>query len=134
MRYTKSHEWVRVEGSTATIGITDHAQQLLGDVVFVELPEVDSTFEKGQAFGAVESVKAASDLYLPVGGQVVESNKDLEYVRTLFYLTVRSSPDLVNSEPYGKGWMTKIKITNPEEVAALMNAEAYDNFAKEDSH
>lgn len=77
LRYTKSHEWVRVEGEIGTIGITDHAQQLLGDVVFVELPDVDATFEQGQSFGAVESVKAASDLYLPVSGQVVESNADL---------------------------------------------------------
>eukprot|EP01127_Copromyxa_protea_P024287 TRINITY_DN946_c0_g1_i3.p1 TRINITY_DN946_c0_g1~~TRINITY_DN946_c0_g1_i3.p1 ORF type:complete len:224 (-),score=44.52 TRINITY_DN946_c0_g1_i3:37-708(-) len=123
LRYTKSHEWIRVEGDKATVGITNHAQELLGDVVFVELPEVNATLEKGQTFGAVESVKAASDLYLPVSGQVIESNAELE-----------SSPELVNSSPYENGWLTKITISNPQELEGLLGAEEYDNYVKEEAH
>lgn len=123
MRYTKSHEWIRVEGNTGVVGITEHAQSLLGDVVFVELPEAEATYEQSQSFGAVESVKAASDLYLPVSGKVIASNTELE-----------SNPGLVNSSPYSQGWITKISLSDASQVNSLMDAAQYDAFAKEDHH
>lgn len=100
LQYTKTHEWVRIEDGVATIGITDHAQEELGDVVFVELPEGGASFEAGDSFGAVESVKAVSDLYAPVGGEVVEINSALE-----------DAPEKINDDPYGEGWILKIRVS-----------------------
>ncbi len=118
-RYAKTHEWVRVEGDMGYVGITDYAQQQLSDVVFVEMPEVGDSFEKGEAFGVVESVKAASDVYLPVAGEVVELNEELE-----------DSPDLVNRDPYGDGWFVKFVIEDHDELDSLMDAEAYQQFVE----
>lgn len=118
-RYTKTHEWVRVEGDEGYVGISDYAQQQLSDVVFVEMPEVGDSFEKGEVFGVVESVKAASDVYLPVAGEIVEVNEELE-----------DSPDLVNRDPYGDGWFVKLVIEDPDEIDSLMDAEAYRQFAE----
>lgn len=115
LRYTAEHEWLRIEADgTATIGITDHAQAALGDVTFVDLPKAGATFAKGATFGAVESVKAASDLYSPVAGTVVAINTDLN-----------ASPDLVNREPYGGAWMIKLKLDQPAELDALLDAASY---------
>ena len=114
LKYTKDHEWVKVEGETLVVGITEHAQDQLGDVVFVELPEVGSSFEAGDTFGTVESVKAVSDLYAPVSGEVVEVNTALE-----------DSPDSVNSGPYEAGWMIKVKASDSAQVDALLDADAY---------
>jgi glycine cleavage system H protein len=114
LKYTKDHEWILVEGTTGTVGITDHAQGELGDVVFVELPAPGKTVKKGESFGTIEAVKAVSDLYAPVGGQILEANSDLS-----------ASPELVNKDPYGKGWMVKVRIADPAELKALMDAAAY---------
>lgn len=114
-RYTKEHEWVRLEGDTAIVGITEFAQSELGDVVFVELPEAGSSVKQGQSFGVVESVKAASDLYAPVSGQVVEVNGYLQ-----------DAPDLVNREPYTGGWMLKVKPSDPSQLNGLLDAAGYD--------
>ena len=114
LKYTKSHEWVRVSGDTAAIGITDHAQAELTDIVFVELPEAGRAVKAGDACAVVESVKTASDIYAPLSGQIVESNK-----------TVVDSPALANTEPYGGGWFFKIKLSNPAEVSSLMTPEQY---------
>ena len=114
LKYAKSHEWVRVEKDTATIGITDHAQHELTDVVFVELPEVGRKLKAGDACAVVESVKTASDIYSPVSGEVVEVNK-----------AAADNPGLVNTEPYAGGWFFKIKLSNPDEVNALLSAEKY---------
>jgi glycine cleavage system H protein len=116
-KYTKEHEWVRLEGDTAVVGITDHAQSELGDVVFVELPETGSRVTQGETFGVVESVKAASDLYAPVSGEVLEANGALA-----------DEPGLVNQEPFGAGWMLKLRPSNPAELDALMDAAAYDAY------
>jgi glycine cleavage system H protein len=124
--YASTHEWVTTEGDEVTIGITDYAQHALGDVVFVELPDVGRTLERGETFGAVESVKAASDLYAPVSGEVLEVNESL-----------LDSPETVNSEPYGGGWMIKLRASDFEgERGNLMQAEAYEKHAaeQEDSH
>lgn len=118
-RYTKTHEWIRVEGDKACVGITDYAQQQLSDIVYVEMPEVGDSFEKGEAFGVVESVKAASDFYMPVAGEIVELNEELE-----------DSPDLVNRDPYGDGWFVKFVIEDPDELDTLMDADAYQRFAE----
>ncbi len=119
--YTDEHEWVRLEGDVAVVGITDYAQHELGDVVYVELPEVGSTVEQGKPFGVVESVKAASDLYAPVSGEVVEVNTALE-----------DAPELVNDDPYGEGWMIKVRPSNWEaEKANLLDAEAYRRLIEE---
>ena len=114
LKYTKEHEWVKVEGETLVVGITEHAQDQLGDVVFVELPEVGTNFEAGDTFGTVESVKAVSDLYAPVSGEVVEVNTSLE-----------DSPDSVNNGPYEAGWMIKVKASDAAQVEALLDADAY---------
>ena len=119
LQYTKSHEWVRREEGTATIGITDHAQDELGDVVFVELPEKGTSFSAGDSFGTVESVKAVSDLYAPVGGEVVEVNE-----------TLNASPELINEEPYGGGWMIRLRIS---EDGDLLSAEEYEKLVEEES-
>jgi glycine cleavage system H protein len=114
VKYTDDHEWATLEGDIATIGISDYAQDQLGDIVFVELPETGSSFGKGDEFGSVESVKAVSELYMPLGGEILEINPELE-----------DAPEQVNSDPYGGGWMLKVKITDPAEFDALMTQEAY---------
>jgi glycine cleavage system H protein len=119
LKYTKSHEWVRTEGDTATVGITEHAQDELGDVVFVELPETGTTLEAGDTFGAVESVKAVSDLYAPVGGEVVEVNEALN-----------DAPEKINEDPYGDGWILKLSVTSD---ADLLSPEDYQKVIDEES-
>lgn len=114
LKYTKDHEWLLVDGDAGTVGITDYAQGELGDVVFVELPAAGKSVKAHETFGTIEAVKAVSDLYAPVSGTVIEVNKDLE-----------GSPELVNKDPYGKGWMVKIKITNPAELGDLLSSAAY---------
>ena len=123
LHYTKEHEWVKIEGSAATVGISDHAQNLLTDVVFVELPTVGKEFEQGDASCVVESVKSVSDVYAPVGGTVSEVNKELE-----------NTPELINNDPYEKGWMFKLSGVNADEAADLMDAAAYKEFIAEDCH
>ena len=117
LRYTKEHEWARVEGNRARVGITEFAQEQLGDVVFVELPKVGARVTQMKTFGVVESVKAVSDLFAPLSGEVVEVNGAL-----------RESPELVNQDPYGKGWMIVLALTNPKEVEDLLDASAYEAF------
>ena len=117
LKFTKEHEWVRIEGDTATFGISDHAQEALGDLVFVELPEVGRSIDAGEAYGVIESVKAVSDVYAPVGGEVIEINETLE-----------SEADLVNSDAYGAGWIIKVKISDNNADADLMNPEEYTTF------
>ena len=119
LQYTRSHEWVRTEGDTATIGITDHAQEELGDVVFVELPEEGTTLGAGDTFSTVESVKAVSDLYSPVGGEVIEVNTSLE-----------DAPEKINDDPYGEGWILRIRIS---EEADLLSPEEYEKVVEEES-
>lgn len=114
LRYTKDHEWILVNGGIGTVGITDHAQGELGDVVFVELPAVGKSVKQHDSFGTIEAVKAVSDLYSPVAGSIVEVNTELN-----------ANPELVNKDPYGKGWMVKIKLTNAGEVSGLLDATAY---------
>ena len=120
--YTKSHEWVRVEGATGTIGITDHAQQELGEVVFVDLPDVGELFDAGQEFGTIESVKAVSEIFLPIAGEVVEINKALA-----------DEPGAVNEDPYGDGWLIKVKVSSDGDRAGLLSAAAYEKFVEEES-
>jgi glycine cleavage system H protein len=115
LRYTKDHEWVRVDGDQATIGITEYAAGQLGDIVFVELPEAGRTVEQFAAFGVVESVKAVSDLFAPLSGEVVEANAEL-----------RSKPELVNSAPYGAGWMLRVRVAQPSQLDELLDPAAYD--------
>lgn len=114
LKYSKEHEWLRVDGEIATIGITAFAQGELGDIIYVDIDCVGDTLDKDAIFGTVEAVKTVSDLYLPVSGEIVEFNEAL-----------KDNPELVNSDPYGNGWMVKIKITNPSEIAALLDAAAY---------
>jgi glycine cleavage system H protein len=114
VRYAESHEWARSEGDKIRVGISDYAQDQLGDIVFVELPEVGDTFNKGEEFGTVESVKAVSELYMPVGGEVLAVNSSLE-----------DTPEKVNNTPYGDGWMIEIKAENPSELDDLMDKDAY---------
>ncbi len=115
LKFTPEHEWLRIEGDIATVGITQHAQEQLGELVFVELPTAGKSFEKGAAAAVVESVKAAFDVYAPIGGQVVEANQ-----------AIVADPTLVNSDPMGKGWFFKLKIANPSEVGSLMDEAAYE--------
>ena len=123
-RYAKSHEYIHVEGSVGTIGITDYAQKELGDVVFVELPQVGTELEAGDELGSIESVKAVSELFAPVGGQIVEVNERLT-----------EKPELVNTDPYGDGWMVRIRIADPSEVdELLMTPEEYDEYVETESH
>jgi glycine cleavage system H protein len=119
LQYTRSHEWVRTEGDTATVGITDHAQDELGDVVFVELPDEGATFDAGESFGTVESVKAVSDVYAPVGGEVVEVNSSLE-----------DAPEKINDDPYGEGWLVKLRTSGE---ADLLSPEEYEKVVEEGS-
>jgi glycine cleavage system H protein len=114
LRYRQSHEWLRLDGDTATVGISDHAQHELTDVVFVELPAVGRAVDAGDPTAVVESVKAASDIYSPLGGEVIEVNPEVE-----------ADPSLVNTDPYGKGWIFKLRVKNPADVAALMDAASY---------
>lgn len=118
LKYTKEHEWVRVSGDQARVGITDYAQKQLGDIVYLELPEVGRTFNKGDVFGTVESVKAVSELYAPVGGEVVEVNSDLT-----------QKPEFVNTDPHGS-WMIVLKVSNAGETSDLLDAAAYTDLTK----
>ncbi|MBD8050780.1 glycine cleavage system protein GcvH [Limnohabitans radicicola] len=118
LKYTEDHEWIHVEGDVAVVGITHHAQDALGDVVFVDLPEVGKSFAQKDVAGVVESVKAAADVYMPVTGEIVEVNEDL-----------RNDPALANSDPLGKGWFFKVKLANPAEVDALLDETAYNKFS-----
>jgi glycine cleavage system H protein len=114
LKYTNDHEWIRVEGDTGWVGITDYAQGELGDVVFVELPAVGTKVTQGKSFGTIEAVKAVSDIFAPVSGEVLEANK-----------AVQATPDDVNKDPYGKGWMIKMRIANPAELSGLLDVNAY---------
>ena len=120
LRYTKDHEWVRVDGDEATVGITDFAAKQLGDIVFVELPETGKTLSQFAAFGVVESVKAVSDLYAPISGEVAAANDALA-----------GAPELVNSDPFGNGWMIRVKLADPSEVEGLLAPDAYDALIAE---
>lgn len=117
LKYSKDHEWIRIEGDVAYIGITDFAQSELGDIVFVEIETVGETLDKEEVFGTVEAVKTVSDLFLPCGAEILEVNSKLE-----------SNPELVNHDPYGEGWMVKVKLTNPAELDHLMDAAAYSSL------
>ncbi len=114
LRYTKDHEWVSVEGDIATIGITDFAQKELGDIVYVEVETLDQTLQQDEVFGTVEAVKTVSDLFLPLEGEVIEFNEELE-----------TTPELVNSDPYGKGWMIKLRLANPADFEGLLTSDGY---------
>jgi glycine cleavage system H protein len=114
LKYTKDHEWIRIEGDKATIGITDFAQKELGDIVYVDVNTIGETVDKDAVFGTVEAVKTVSDLFMPVSGEVLEMNKDID-----------SAPESVNQDPYGKGWMIKIKMTNPSDANSLLDVNAY---------
>jgi glycine cleavage system H protein len=115
LKYTKEHEWIRVEGNSAYVGITDYAQSELGEIVFVEVETIGETLAEGEVFGTVEAVKTVSDLYLPVDGTILEFNEELE-----------DQPELVNDDPYGNGWMVKIEISNAAQVDALLSATEYE--------
>jgi glycine cleavage system H protein len=119
LQYSKDHEWISVEGDVGTIGITDHAQNSLGDVVYVELPKVGDQFEAHESFGSVESVKAVSEIFTPVGGEVTEVNQSLH-----------DEPEKVNTDPYGEAWMIRIRMKNPGEVDSLLSAAEYEDFTK----
>ena len=114
LKYTKDHEWVSLDGDIATVGITHFAQKELGDIVYVEVETLDQTLEKDEVFGTVEAVKTVSDLFLPLSGEIIEFNEALE-----------SNPEIVNSDPYGEGWMIKIKISNSGEIDSLLSSESY---------
>ncbi len=120
LRYTKDHEWVRLEGDTATVGVTSYAAEQLGDVVFVDLPAAGRSFEQHATFGVVESVKAVSDMYAPVGGEVTEANAALA-----------GAPELVNSDPYGAGWMIRVRVADVGEVEGLLDPAAYEQLIAE---
>lgn len=121
LKYTEDHEWILVEDEIATVGITDFAQDQLGDVVFVELPEVGDQLEIGKPLGVVESVKAVSDVYAPISGEVVEINEDLP-----------DEPEMLNTSPYEDGWMIKVKLSNPDELDDLLDAGSYQDFVEQD--
>ena len=122
LHYSKDHEWLRVEGETGTVGITDHAQNSLGDVVYVELPKVGDSFAAHEAFGSVESVKAVSELFLPVGGEVTEVNESLQ-----------DEPEKVNTDPYGDGWMVRVRIADASQVDGLLSPKEYEDFIRSDA-
>ena len=121
LKYSRTHEWVRVDGDTATIGLSDYAQGELGDITYVELPQPGEAFGKSDSFGVVESVKAASDVYMPISGEVVESNEDVE-----------QEPELINSSPFDRAWLIKVKISDPSDLDGLMDAEAYEKFLEDE--
>ncbi len=117
LKYTQDHEWIRIEGDTGFIGVTDYAQSNLGDIVFVEIETVGEALAKSEAFGNIEAVKAVEELYMPVSGEVLEVNPALE-----------TSPEVVNKDPYGEGWMIKVKVTDPSELSGLLDASAYEKL------
>ncbi len=119
--YSTSHEWIRIEGDVGTIGITDHAQQELGEVVFVDLPDVGELFDEGQEFGTIESVKAVSELYLPIAGEIVEVNK-----------TLTDEPGAINEDPHGDGWLVKVKVSTDGDKGSLLSAPDYERFVAEE--
>ncbi len=121
LKYSKEHEWLKIDGNTVTIGITDYAQDSLGDVVYVELPSEGTAMVKGETFGVIESVKAVSDLYSPVSGNIVEVND-----------SIIDNPDVVNEEPYGDAWMLKVELSNPEELNELLSSDDYKQYAEEE--
>jgi glycine cleavage system H protein len=123
LKYTKSHEWVRIDGDIATFGLTDHAQSELGDITYLELPEIGGSVTQAEPFGVVESVKAASDIYAPLDGEVVEINS-----------AAVDAPDVVNKSPYDDAWLVKIRIADPSQAANLMDPDTYDQFAEEAAH
>lgn len=123
LKYTKTHEWVKIEQDIAIIGITDYAQQELSDIVFVELPSPGKQVKKGEPFGTIEAVKAAADLYAGVSGEVIEINEEL-----------KQKPELINHDPYGKGWMIKIKLSDPKEINELLSAEQYEELIEKEEH
>lgn len=120
LKYAESHEWVRVEGDIAVVGITDFAQTSLGDIVFIEIEVEGETLDKGEVYGNIEAVKTVSDSYMPVSGEVIEINQE-----------VMDDPSLVNKDPYGEGWLLKIKMSNPEELNSLLDAAGYEEIAKD---
>jgi glycine cleavage system H protein len=117
LKYTKDHEWILVDGDVATIGITDFAQSELGDIVFVEIETLDETLDQEEIFGSIEAVKTVSDLFMPVSGEIIELNSEIE-----------SSPETVNSDPYGKGWMIKVRMSDASQIDSLLTAEAYQDL------
>jgi glycine cleavage system H protein len=117
LKYTKDHEWLKIDGDIATIGVTDFAQSELGDIVFVEIETLEEELEAEEVFGSVEAVKTVSDLFMPVSGKIIEINEEIE-----------SSPELVNTDPYGDGWMIKIQMTSQDELDGLLNSEEYSNL------
>ena len=119
-RYTKEHEWIELKGDLATIGVTDHAQHELGDVVFVELPKPGAKIETGKSFGTVESVKAVSEIYAPASGEVIESNGELQ-----------NKPEMINNDPHGAAWLIKVRVTNAKGISDLMDAAAYEAYIAE---
>lgn len=121
LRYTESHEWVHIDGGIGTIGITDHAQKQLGEIVYLELPEVGHVYNADDEFGTVESVKAVSELFIPASGEVVEVNK-----------AAVAEPGIINDDPFGDGWLIRVKLSTDEDVAQLMNAEAYARYVSEE--
>ena len=120
LKYTREHEWARVEGDRATVGITDYAQEALGDIVYVDLPAAGTAVSAGERFGEVESTKSVSDIYSPVSGTIVERNDDLD-----------KSPEIINSDPYGRGWLVVVQVGDPSELDGLMDAEAYSSLVRE---
>ncbi len=118
--YSKDHEWISVQDNVGTVGITDYAQHELGDVVYVDLPEIGDTFDAGEPFGSVESVKAVSEVFCPIGGEVIEVNAQLE-----------EHPELINESPHQKAWMIRIRVSNPEELKELLSAEEYEEYLQE---
>jgi len=122
LKYTNEHEWARIEGDVATVGITDYAQESLGDVVYIETPEIGTEVKKGEEFGSIESVKAVSDVFSPISGEIIEVNEELA-----------DHPEYINQSPYDKGWIVKIKISNPEEADELMDSTKYEEFVKKES-
>lgn len=117
LKYTKDHEWLKVEGNTGVVGITEFAQGELGDIVYIDVDTLGQAIEGGQVFGTVEAVKTVSDLFMPVSGKIIEFNKDLE-----------NQPEIVNKDPYGQGWLVKIEITDPSQIENLLSAEAYNSL------
>ena len=120
LKYSKEHEWAKVDGNIAIVGISDYAQKELGDIVYVEVPNVGEELSQGDVFGTVEAVKTVSDLYMPVSGKIVEFNEKLN-----------DTPELINTDPYGEGWIIKVEMTNPDELNNLMSAEEYKNMVEE---
>ena len=116
LKYTEDHEWVKVDGEIATVGITDHAQSELGDIIFIEFPEINDLFERMEPFGTIEAVKTVADLFSPLNGKIIEINKELE-----------DSPELVNSDPYGKGWIVKVSVDKLDQLNDLLSSESYEH-------